>query len=61
MADQSTAVFPPASSVVAGVKYGPTGADFTGTIQSSSNATEIANTIWSHKLALDATKFAALK
>lgn len=62
MANQSTAVFPSTSNVVSGVKYGPTGADFTGTVQSTStDATEIANIIWAHKLALTTTKFLVLK
>jgi hypothetical protein len=63
MADQNTAVFPPTSSVISGVKYGPTGTDFTGALSAPTNtsAMEIVEAIWSHKLALNTVNFTATK
>jgi hypothetical protein len=61
-ATSSNAVFPSATDVISGTSYGPTGADYTGTLVSTSeSAKDIAAVIWQHKLALNAVNFIAIK
>jgi hypothetical protein len=56
-------VYPPANKVVLGVKYGPTGAEYTGAVTGGANASaeEIAEAVWNYQTALSVTKFLAIK
>jgi hypothetical protein len=59
------AVYPDPSLVAAGVKYGPTGQEFTGTFvgQAGSSFTvdEVVNAIWSSPYAMTVAKYQAMK
>lgn len=58
----ATAVFPSPADVISGTLYGPNGQDFIGTLEvTSSNAEEIAQVVWAHKLALSIVNFQTLK
>lgn len=60
---EPTPVYPPANKVTAGVKYGPTGVEYTGTYVASDSASvdEIVEAVWHSQVALSIPKFLAIK
>jgi hypothetical protein len=56
-------VYPPVNKVTAGVKYGPTGVEYTGTYVQGAGASveEIVEAIWHDSSALSIPKFLAIK
>jgi hypothetical protein len=57
-------VYPPASKVALGFKYGPTGVEYTGTATGSGvnvTAEELAEAVWNYQIALSVPKFLAIK
>jgi hypothetical protein len=61
----TTPVYPPVNKVALGVKYGPTGVEYTGTFSGGNGtnvtAEELAEAVWNYQTALSIPKFLAIK